>query len=50
MIRAVRAVTWSLFAACAWLAVFAEQDLTLFLVLLFAAMCGVLVLTIRRRS
>ena len=50
MIRVIRALTCLLFIVCAWLAVFAEQDVTLFLILLFAAMLGVLVLTVRRRS
>jgi hypothetical protein len=47
--RTIRAGIRVLLAACVLLAVFAEQDVTLFLILLFTAMCGVLALVIRRR-
>ena len=49
MIRLVRLPTCGLLAACILLAVFDEQAVSLVLGLLFLAMCGVLVLVVRRR-
>ncbi len=49
MIRLVRLATCGLLAACVLLAVFDEQAVSLVLGLLFLAMCGVLVLVVRRR-
>jgi len=49
MIRLVRLVTYGLFAACAWIAVFDGNAVSLFLDLLLPAVCGVLILTVRRR-
>ena len=49
MIRLMRLVTYGLFAACAWILVFDENAVSLFLDLFFLAMCGVLVLVVRRR-
>ena len=49
MIRLVRFATCGLLVACVLLAVFDEQAVSLCLDLFFFAMCGVLVLVVRRR-
>ena len=49
IIRLIRIATCGLLAACALIAVFDEQAVSLFLSLLLSAVCGVLVLVVRRR-
>jgi len=49
MIRLVRLATCGLLVACVLLAAFDENAVSLVLGLLFLAMCGVLVLVVRRR-
>jgi Na+-driven multidrug efflux pump len=49
IITLIRMATYGLLAACALVAVFDEQAAGLFLVLLLAAVTGVLILTLRRK-